>query len=94
MKLIYVKTWSGNEVYLCEKNYEISILETLNGKWNLCIREIIKLVHAETTKKNISHNITRAYSKDDGGPYHLEHLDGFNPIQKNIYFFLLKLIRL
>ena len=51
MKLIYVKTWSGNEVYFCEKNYEISIPETLNGKWNLCIREIIKLVHGETTKK-------------------------------------------
>ena len=71
-----------NEVYLCEKNYEISIHETLNGKWNLCIREIIKLVHAETTKKNISHNTTRAYSKDDGGPHRLEHLDGFNPIPK------------
>ena len=71
-----------NEVYLCEKNYEISIRETLNGKWNLCIREIIKLVHAETTKKNISHNTTRAYSKDDGGPHNLEHLDGFNPIPK------------
>ena len=71
-----------NEVYLCEKNYEISIRETLNGKWNLWIREIIKLVHVETTKKNISHNTTRAYSKDDGEPHHLEHLDGFNPIPK------------
>ena len=40
-----------NEVYMCENNCEISIRETLNGKWNLCIREIIKLVHAETTKK-------------------------------------------
>ena len=82
MKLIYVKDEVENEVYLCEKNYEISIRETLNGKWNLWIREIIKLVHVETTKKNIPHNTTRAYSKDDRGPHHLEYLDGFNLIPK------------
>ena len=57
-----------NEVYLCEKNSEISIHETLNGKWNLCIREIIKLVHAETTKKTYHIILQEPTLKMMGGP--------------------------
>ena len=57
-----------NEVYLCEKNYEISIHETLNGKWNLCIREIIKLVQGETTKKTYHIILQEPTLKMMGGP--------------------------
>ena len=39
-------------------------------------------------KKHILHITIRDYSKDDGAPHHLEHLDGFNPIPKNIFFFI------
>ena len=40
--------------------------------------------------KNIPHNTIRDYSKDDRAPYHLEHLNGFNPIPPKYNFLLRK----
>ena len=37
-------------------------------------------------KTNMPHNTVRDYSKDDGAPHHLEHLDGFNPIPPKYIF--------
>ena len=39
-------------------------------------------------KKNIlHHNAIRDYSKNDGVPHHLEHLDGLNPIPQKSYLY-------
>ena len=75
---------------MCSINSEISLLK--NIKWKLkfvYVGEIIILVFMKRISgkwmwnKNILHyNTIRHYSKNDGAPHHLEHLDGFNPIPK------------
>ena len=45
-----------------------------------------QLIQNECEKKHTTYHTIRDYSKDDGAPHHLEHLDGFNPIPKNKIF--------